>query len=103
MGQQRSLDREVQEAVPMEGNEKRFVGDDNPLLWVLSLAAKPSDSLIMILLEGDSVTFSSTRYGFDKNRIATLTPQREVISVAARCILDKHVQGGLRKLRCPVT
>jgi len=32
MGQQRSSDREVQEAAPMEGNEKRFVGDDNPLL-----------------------------------------------------------------------
>jgi len=32
MGQQRSSDREVQEDAPMEGNEKRFAGDDNPLL-----------------------------------------------------------------------
>ena len=32
MGQQRSSDREAQEAAPIKGNEKRFVGDDNPLL-----------------------------------------------------------------------
>ena len=90
MGQQRSLDREVQEAAPMEGNEKRLVGDDNPLLWILSLAAKPSDSLSMILLQRDSVTFSTARHRFDINRIS-----------AAGCISRQPIQGGLTQLRYP--
>ena len=49
--------------------------NDNPLLWVLSLAAKPSNSLSVILLEGDSVTFSTARHRFDINRNAILVPK----------------------------
>ena len=61
MGQQRSSDREVQKTAPLEGNEKRFVGDDKLLLCVLSLAAKPSDGLSMIYFLDDSITFSTAR------------------------------------------
>ena len=38
-----------------------------PSLLSFSLAAKPSYSLRMILLAVDSITFSTGRYGFDKN------------------------------------
>ena len=67
----------------------------------LSLAAKPNDNFNLIFPTRDSVTFSTARYRFDINRIATVTPQREVISVAVRCIRGKLIQGGLTKLRYP--
>ena len=97
MGQQRSSDREVQEAAPMDGNEKRFVGDDNPLLWVLSLAARPSDSLSMILLEEDSVTFSTARHRFDINRNAIMV-LKMVASEYSACSLTL-CNGGINEIR----
>ena len=69
----------------------------------LSLAAKPNDTSTLIFHTKDSVTFSTARYRFDINRIATVTPQREVISGATRCILDKHIQGGLTELSYPMS
>ena len=68
----------------------------------LSLAAKPNDSFTLVFPTRDSVTFSTARYRFDINRIATVIPQREVISVAARCIRGKQIQGGLTQLCYPV-
>ena len=97
MGQQRSLDREVQEAAPMEGNEKRLVGDDNPLLWVLPLAAKLSDSLSMILRQRDSVTFSTASYRFDINRIVIMFP-KVVAPEYAPCSLTL-CNGGINEIR----
>ena len=67
----------------------------------LSLAAKPNDTFTLTFPKRDSVTFSTARYRFDINRIATVTPQREVISVAARCIRGKPIQGGLTQMLYP--
>ena len=50
----------------------------------LLLAARPNDIFTLKVSTRDSVTFSTARCRFDINRIATVSPQREVISVATR-------------------
>ena len=64
----------------------------------LSLAAKPNDKSTLVLLQRDSVTFSTARYRFDINRFAAVKTQSEVISTGAGCIHDKPIQGRLTYL-----
>ena len=97
-------DKQTEVLVP-ERNSGRYVRRGPTLQATpslrLSLTVKSNDSFTLVFPTRDSVTFPTARYGFDMNRIAVLTIQRDVFCISTSCILRQPIQGGLTKQGYP--